>query len=163
MNWEAVGTIAEVAAAIGVIISLIYLARQIRQASLDSEVSANLEAARDYANHLSVVSSDENAETFMKGLNSYDSLTPTERYKFDFCMAGYVNLVEVILVHNEAGRAPELLEMVTDNFGPRVFAYPGAKAWWDHGQKGGFANSTQQWVDVMFEKNTGVTGFWENG
>jgi hypothetical protein len=161
MNWEVIGTIAEVAAAIGVIVSLVYLARQIRQANLDSEVSANREAGRDYADHLTVVMSDANTEAFIKGLNSYATLTPAERYKFDFCMAGYINLVEVILYQNEAGRASELLEMVTDNFGPRVFAYPGAKEWWNHGKKGGFAKSTQQWVDMMFEKNGGVPKFWE--
>ena len=31
MNWDAIGAIAELAGAIGVIASLIYLARQIRQ------------------------------------------------------------------------------------------------------------------------------------
>lgn len=163
MNWEVIGSAAEVAAAIGVIVSLVYLARQIRQTHLDSEVSANQEAGRDYANHLCVVMADENTDAFIKGLNSYDSLTPAERYKFDFCMAGYVNMIEVILLQNEAGRGKDLLGMVTGNFGPRVFAYPGAKEWWDHGKKAGFAESTQQWVDMMFETNADVPGFWEYG
>jgi hypothetical protein len=163
MNWQVIATIAEVAAAIGVIVSLVYLARQIRQSTLDSEASANQEAGRDHANHLSVVMSDENTDAFIKGLNSYASLSPAERYKFDFCMGGYLNIVEVILLHNEAGRGFELLEMVTNNYGPRVFAYPGAKEWWDHGKKGGFGKSTQQWVDMMIEKNAGVPGFWEYG
>ena len=163
MNWEVIGTVAEVAAAVGVIVSLVYLARQIRQTHLDSEVNANRNAGRDYSNHLTVVMADENTDAFIKGLSSYASLTPAERYKFDFCMAGYINLVEVILLQNEAGRASELLDMVTDNFGPRVFAYPGAKEWWDHGKKGGFAKSTQQWVDMMLEQNKGAPRFWEYG
>ena len=161
MTWEVIATIAEVTAAIGVVISLIYLARQIRQTRLDSEVTANQETGRDYANHLSVVMSDGNTEAFIKGLNSYSSLTPAERYKFDFCMAGYLNIAEVIILHNEAGRSEELLEMVTENFGPRVFAYPGAREWWEHGNKGGFGKSTQDWVDEMFERNKSVSGFWE--
>ena len=161
MNWEVIGTVAEIAAAIGVVVSLIYLARQIRQASLDSEVSANQEVSRDYASLLSSVINDENADAFIKGLNSYDALTPVEKYKFDFCMAGYLNIVEVIMIHNAAGRGLDLLEMVADNFGPRVFAYPGAKDWWEHGNKGGFAKSTQDWVDMMFERNAETPGFWE--
>ena len=116
MNWEVIGTVAEIAAAIGVVVSLIYLARQIRQASLDSEVSANQEVSRDYASLLSSVMNDENADAFIKGLNSYDALTPVEKYKFDFCMAGYLNIVEVIMIHNAAGRGLDLLEMVTDIF-----------------------------------------------
>ena len=163
MNWDAIATVAEMAAAIGVIISLVYLARQIQQTHLDSEVTANQEVGRDYSNHVSIVMSDENSEAFIKGLHSYSSLTPTERYKFDFCLAGYVNIVEVILYHNEAGRGLELLEMVTENFGPRVFAYPGAKEWWEHGNKGGFGEPTQQWVDMMIERNKSVPGFWDYG
>jgi len=161
MNWEVIATVAEVAAAIGVVVSLVYLARQIRQASLDSEAGATQEIARDYANLLSVILSDDNADAFMKGLHSYDSLTPVERYKFDFCMAGYLNLVEVVLNHNEAGRGEDVIEMVTENFGPRVFAYPGAREWWIHGNKAGFAKSTQAWADMMFEKNAETPGFWD--
>jgi hypothetical protein len=161
MNWEVIATVAEVAAAIGVVVSLVYLARQIRQASLDSEASANQELGRDYANLLSVIMSDENADAFMKGLHSYDLLAPVERFKFDFCMAGYLNLVEVILYHNEAGRGQDLLEMVTENFGPRVFAYPGAREWWAHGKKAGFGKSTQEWADMMFERNAETPGFWD--
>ena len=162
MNWEVIATIAEVAAAIGVVVSLVYLARQIRQASLDSEANANQEIARNYANLLAVIMGDGNADAFMTGLHSYDSLTPVERYKFDFCMAGYLNLVEIIVIHNEAGRGQDLLEMVTENFGPRVFAYPGARAWWAHGNKAGFAKSTQAWADTMFEKNAETPGFWDH-
>ena len=163
MNWEVIGTVAEVAAAIGVIISLFYLAHQVRQSNKNDSVTAAQEVIRDYANHLTVVMSDENSNAFIKGLKSYGDLTATERYKFDFCMAGYINMVEVVLYHNEAGRGHEILEMVTDNFGPRIFAYPGAKEWWNHGEKAGFARSTQEWVDVMFERNASVPGFWEYG
>jgi hypothetical protein len=51
--------------------------------------------------------------------------------------------------------------MVTENFGPRVFAYPGARDWWAHGNKAGFAKSTQEWADMMFKKNAEIPGFWD--
>ena len=44
MNWEAVGAIAELIGAMGVILSLVYLARQIRQST--DQVSLNTTATR---------------------------------------------------------------------------------------------------------------------
>lgn len=40
MNWDALGTIGEIAGAIGVIVTLIYLATQIRQNTKSSKVTA---------------------------------------------------------------------------------------------------------------------------
>ncbi len=161
MNWEAVGTVAETIAAIGVIVTLFYLARQIRESNVNDRVSANQEVGRDYASHLSTIMADENIASFIKGLNSYADLTPEERYKFDFCMAGYLNIAEVIIYHHEGSRMFEELDMITGNFGPRVFAYPGAREWWEHGHKEGFADSTKEWVDLMFQEYQGTPGFWQ--
>ena len=162
MNWTLIGTIAEILAAIGVIVSLFYLAQQIRKSNLNDRVSANQEVGRDYATHCALIMSDENIGTFFKGLNNYSELTAEERYRFDFCMTGYVNIAETILYHNEGKRITEVLEMVTGNFGPRIFAYPGAKDWWSHGKKVGFADSTQEWVDYMLENYQGTPTFWEH-
>ncbi len=104
---------------------------------------------------------DENVSAFLKGLNSYASLTPEERVKFDNCITGYINIAEVTLYHTEQGRIEEVLEMVSGNFGLRYFSYPGAKEWWDHCEKLGFADTTRQWVDDVIEKNQGKHGFWE--
>ena len=77
------------------------------------------------------------------------SLTPEERVKFDNCITGYINIVEVTLYHTEQGRIEEVLEMVSGNFGLRYFSYPGANEWWDHCEKLAFADSTRQWVDDL--------------
>ena len=40
MNWDAIGAIAEVGAAVTVIVTLIYLSQQIRHANIESRLSA---------------------------------------------------------------------------------------------------------------------------
>lgn len=163
MEWDAISTIAESIGAIGVIGSLIYLARQVRESNQNAAIEANEQIGRDYASHGSVVMSDENVEVFIKGLNDFFSLTPIERVKFDHSMAAYVNLVEASLLHNQAGRIEDVTEMLSNYLGPRLFAYPGAEQWWTHGRKAGFGDYTQRAIDQIIERNRGSTGFWDSG
>ena len=162
VNWQAISAVAEALGAAGVIATLLYLAIQIRQANSNDRVDGLQQLGRDYANHSAVVMRDENVAAFIKGLNSYRDLTPEERVKFDICVAGYINVVEVGLYHAEVNRLDEVLEMLSNYLGPRLFAYPGLRDWWQHGKKGGFGESTQAWVDEEIQKNKDTEGFWEH-
>ena len=161
MNWDAISTVAEIVAAVGVIATLLYLARQIRDGNENDRIDAIQQIARDYATHSAIVMSDENVGAFIKGLNSYGDLKREERVKFDFCMAGYINVVEVTIYHAEVDRVDDVLVMLSNYLGPRLFAYLGMVEWWQHGHKSGFAESTQMWVDKQIEKNKNTSGFWE--
>ena len=48
MNWDAVGAVAEVVGALGVIISLVYLALQIRQSNSTDKLTATLSLQESY-------------------------------------------------------------------------------------------------------------------
>ena len=161
MNWEAVGSLAETVGAVGVIGTLIYIAIQVRQTNRNLYVDAHQQVVRDYESHHSAVVQDENVEAFIKGLNNYSSLNPEERAKFDFCLAGYVNLIEETIYQADAGRLGEVLEMWRHYLGPRIFAYSGFRDWWVHGNRAGFAESTQTMVDTLIELNKDTEGFWE--
>jgi hypothetical protein len=68
MNWEIVGAIAELIGSIGVILTLFYVASQVKQATLGMRIAARLEATRQYgefADH--GIASKELAELFVTG------------------------------------------------------------------------------------------------
>jgi hypothetical protein len=160
LNWEALGALAETLGAAAVVATLLYLSHQVRQGLKDARAEGLQQLSRDYSAHSAVVMSDENVGPFVKGLTSYESLAPEERLKFDLCATGFVNIVENAIYHSEAGRLDEVLEMLEGNLGPRLFSYPGFGDWWLHGQKCGFAKSTQQWVDRQLASNEGGARFW---
>jgi hypothetical protein len=94
MNWDAIGALAELAAAVGVIITLVYLAVQIRQSSslvaqnnklLDVSVANSI---RDAQNELSrILACDQTvAGVFWKGLTDRSSLSDEEKQQFDSLM-----------------------------------------------------------------------------
>lgn len=161
MNWDALGAVAEVVGAIGVIGTLLYIAVQVRQTNNDSRIEAHQQITRDYEQHMANVAHDQHVEAFVKGLNDYADLTPLERVKFDLCMSGYINLIEETLYHEEGGKLPELRQMLSAYLGPRLFAYQGFRDWWEHDRKAGFAEVTQSLVDDLIAMNGDTPGFWE--
>lgn len=83
MNWEAIGAIGEIAGAIGVIATLLYLSVQVRSSTLASRVESNLAATRMYTDFLSgLIHSPEINDLFLRGRKGLSSLTSDEFYRF---------------------------------------------------------------------------------
>jgi hypothetical protein len=85
MNWDALGAVAELAGAIGVIASLFYVASQIRRNSHALEAATN-QAISDATQQrlLAPVQNSEFAETFAKAETDTHGLSPGERVQLDF-------------------------------------------------------------------------------
>jgi hypothetical protein len=82
MNWEALGAVGELIGAAGVILTLVYLAHQIRQNTRairaqthQAITSANLGMA------MSMAESEGLAEVLVRGLADFDSLDPPDRLR----------------------------------------------------------------------------------
>lgn len=83
MNWSAVGAIAELLGSIAVVVSLVYVAAQVKA----NTRQARLEAARDLAVRVSeisiaVASSRDVGELLYRGGGDYDSLDAVDRVRF---------------------------------------------------------------------------------
>lgn len=79
MNWEALGALAELAGAAGVIGSVLYLAVQVRTGNRASAVQAKLDSTRllnDFMDLL--IQKPELNQLMRKGRKSLDSLSPDE-------------------------------------------------------------------------------------
>ena len=91
MNWEAIGAIAELAGAVGVVASLVYLATQIRQGTKASRVEAKLTTTGMHVSIMDMFIADaELNELFMRGIASTDEFTPEEFQRFsNLCMKSF--------------------------------------------------------------------------
>ena len=79
MNWDAISSVAEVIAAIGVIISLIYLAKQIRAQVEESRHAAAHEIASGWREMLQPLLDPDFAQLFVQANADFDSLTEAQR------------------------------------------------------------------------------------
>ena len=87
MNWEALGAIAELLGAIGVIATLLYLSRQIENNSKQLEGAATI-AVHTYERSLieGLYENPQLWEIVKKGNADWDSLTPEEQSYAGLCM-----------------------------------------------------------------------------
>jgi hypothetical protein len=94
MNWEAIGAIGELLGAAGVIITLIYLAIQIRQNTASQKHESISESQGQFSQlHQSLAKDPELAKLWMDGLDDYLSLSTYDRVRFSFLQGEFINLL----------------------------------------------------------------------
>lgn len=96
MNWDAVGAIAELVGALAVVISLLYLASQLRQSNQLAKRNAvqQLLAGRSELNRF-LAGDSRLSDLFWKGLETPDVLSDAEWHRF-------INIVSTLVRHFEA-------------------------------------------------------------
>ncbi len=78
MNWEAIGAIGEILGAFAVVISLVYLALQIRTQNVESRVAAMHEISAGFRDSISTFADPQMAELFTRVNCGEEPLTDAE-------------------------------------------------------------------------------------
>ena len=138
MSWDAIGALAELTAAVGVILSLAYLAVQIRQNTRQTENSARAargaayqDALSNYQSHLIPIALDaELTDIFLRGMKDYEQLAEAEAFRFNWLMGGYLTNLDNIFYQHQAGVvSADRWQSVQSQL--RWFVnYPGFITWW---------------------------------
>ena len=163
MNWDAIGAIAELAGAIGVVLSLVYLAIQIRQNTGQMERTARAARGAAYQDALAnsqsyltpVGENGELAEIFRMGLQDCDKLSEAERFRFMWIIGGYVTNMDNVFYQHQDGVISEERWQVTLNSLRWFIRNPGFKQWWPEFDKStmspGFVAIVQSEVETPLE------------
>jgi len=149
MSWATISAVADILAAIGVIVSLLYLARQTRENTKEMERSNSRQTYADHATALrSVVESAELCDLIVKGQESRDDLGVSERYRFDLAMGNWLQAVEQAFADYRDGKYPaESMNSHTHNV-PAFLNSPGGSSWWNE-RKVWFSEAFQQEVENL--------------
>jgi hypothetical protein len=145
MSWEALAAVAELLGAAGVIITLSYLAVQIRQNSR-LLVSSLADSARDAANEVTrILASDrEAARVFWAGLRDRSSLSEAERQQFDA-------LITLTFTGNrQFFMQDQRDELVAFHW---ILGFPGVRDWWT-AYRATFAGAYQGYIDRLLAERS---------
>ena len=82
MNWDAIGAIGEIVGALAVVISLVYLASQIRIQNRESRAASVHQVIEGYRSSIATLLEPEMAEIWVLAVSDFDSLTPSQRLRF---------------------------------------------------------------------------------
>jgi len=139
MNWEAIGAISEMIGALAVVVSLIYLAFQIRQNTNQLEhnerasiaASASVSATNYRENRVHIYASSELAEILMKGSANPESLNEVDRLRFRLLISNFVDANWDMYVQSVAtGFSPEVWSAHGSKVLGRVLDTPGGRWFW---------------------------------
>ena len=82
MSWEAIGAVGEILGALAVVISLGYLATQIRTQNQESKIASVHEILAAYRETIVSLQHGETASIYIKAIQDYNSLNDIERIQF---------------------------------------------------------------------------------
>ena len=132
MNWEAIGAIGEVIGGVAVIVSLLYLAIQIRQNSRMLKATALSATTEAYLSFNMLLGSDpEAARVFQVGLEDFASLTEAEQRQFlNLLRACFVSYQHVYHQYENGLLDDEMWEQFL-RASTHLLAIPHIAVWWE--------------------------------
>lgn len=131
MTIEQLANLGEVVAAIATLVTLVYLAIQIRQ-NTRAVRAASHHSVTDSFNHINaIVGTDPRAARIYRlGLEGLENLNEDEQFSFAFLMLGYLRVFETLFYQRDIGTAEEQLYQSEHNSLRWAFSYQGARDWW---------------------------------
>lgn len=95
MDWTALSAIGQIVSAALVLVTLIYLARQVTQSNRQGLLDAfrhTYDSLNQWA--YAVAGSEENSGIIMRGRKAYGALSEADRFRFDHLHMVFLNIVE---------------------------------------------------------------------
>ena len=149
MNWEAIGAVGEIIGAVAVVISLIYLATQVRSSSRATRASVYMGLHDSEAHFISLLLSEPAIRELHDKIGaSKPGLSTTDRPSASLLLTMMFNKYEQFFFLSREGMFSSDFEgSMTRIIGNRLRA-PDIKAWWDDSQDN-FSAEFVRWVNQM--------------
>lgn len=131
MNWEIASVLAEVVGALAVVLTLAYLAIQVRQ-NTTAIKAASHHAVTDSFNALNVavIQDPQVGRIWRLGNAGYSNLTEDEQISFSFMMISYIRIFETVYYQRKLGTMEEQLFASEERSANWMITQLGFREWW---------------------------------
>jgi len=161
LNLESAGIIAEIVGSVGVIISLLYLAFQIRDQSLQTKQINHQTAIKDFVQtYCDIRNTEHRAELYVKALEDYESLSTEERIEFDASMMNLMGGYNKIQRLYKSGLLDQHEFRAMEHLMARIIKSPGVTAWWE-GEKDDYPAPVREGIDAAVRMNSSSRSEYE--
>jgi hypothetical protein len=130
MDIMELGAIGELVGGVAVIVTLIYLALQVRNGAQEQRAASMSNATHELATVAAAFASEEGAAVFLDAMDRFDSLETRDRLRFSGPMVHYIRVVEQLYYQYQDGRVPP---QIWNGFLTQLrdyAAYQGFQSWW---------------------------------
>ena len=133
MNWDAVGAIAEGLGAIAVIMSVLYLAVQIRGQTKESRLAATRDLSAQSRHAMETLFQDkEMAALHRTGMHDYLALPPEHRIRVSLAWMCLVRVMEQQYLHTHHGSIDSSYVASNERSVKEFLSLPGVQTWWEY-------------------------------
>ena len=131
MNWEAIGAIGEILGAVAVLITLIYLAIQIRLNTLEIRAGRVESTLKDQAKYNEFLASDADlARIYWTAIEDIDKLNENEKRRWLHLCSIMLRNSEVAYYHHRQGYLPEDIHQSRERWIRLFMGTSGFRWWW---------------------------------
>jgi len=163
MNWEAMGALSQLVAAIGLIPSVVYLAIQVR-AQNKAHQRASLDMLTTQWGDLirTVNDSDDFGRIYLDGLASFEAMEPVSRIRFGAYLLRVFRYWEAMYFHFEDGTLRPSSWKALQAQMADIIAYAGVQDWW-RTRKHWYTDEFRGVVEAVIERDAGRTAYRHYG
>lgn len=165
MNWQAVSALSEIISAIAVIVTLIYLAIQIRESAKASRSTAVTDATSAVqAWYQELGSNPEAAKLFLKGMSQPDALSNEDQFQFLMLVHSVFLGFQRSYFLSQAGTLDVALRDSIGTAMRSVNHLPGMRMYWRQ-RKAYFQPEFVAWAEELLagERITEMDSYWRDG
>ena len=131
MNWDADGAIGKIIGAAAVVLTLFYLATQVRQNNRQEQLESFQTAKLTFLGTLDdATKTPVDADIFRRGLNDFDDLIPSEQGVFHSRMHSLLHGFHGVWQMYKAGTLPEYELIAMRTIYVEFLTCPGGGKWW---------------------------------
>lgn len=137
MNWDAIGAIGEGAGAVAVVVTLFYLALQMRQSRKMQRAVAQRDLLQRVADWTRMVNQESEGayDKFVLGLRDYDTADALTQMQLDKCLSEFIYITEAALNMRRDGFFSDGTWAGIEGGAIALLRTPGGSQWWNYGQK----------------------------
>jgi hypothetical protein len=151
MSWEAIGAVGGIVGAVAVVVSVIYLATQIRSQTIESRLAATRDLSARRGEALKQLSGDDELiKIWLKAIRGYDMLKGVERMKASLLFHMIMRTAEQEFIHKGTGHVDDPYLESVDRVLSENVASPGVQQWWGT-TKHLFNSGFQRHVDHLMD------------
>jgi len=154
MTLEQMSNIGELVGAILIIVSLIYVSRQIAQNNRAQRVAAIQSHNDTYHKNLALLA--DHADIWIAGLKNFSDMTPQKRVEFGMLIQSIVRHIEQAYMIKKEGLLSERTYNTALGNLSSIMSYPGAQDWWLTRREtfdSEFSQSLESWINENSPKD----------
>jgi hypothetical protein len=148
MTWDAAGSLGEIIGAIAVVVSVVYLALQIKGQTRQAKLAAGRELSEQYRLILNrVIDNEDFSELYLEGVTNYSALSNNSRIKMSLFLRQMFRNVEQQYLHIERENVDSTYFDTMRLSFFQLLRFPGVQDWWE-GSREVFAPGFRDVMDM---------------